>query len=73
MPGSANASRLAVVRRGVPVDVEAILEHLDSSGLSRYDMPEFILQLSEVPLTARRKLLKRELVRRVADCLRGQS
>ena len=30
------------------VDPEAVLEHLDASGLSRYDMPEFILPLSEM-------------------------
>jgi len=59
---------LAVVMRGgEPVDVEAILEHLDASGLSRYDLPEFILQLREMPLTASGKLLKRELVRKVAE------
>jgi acyl-CoA synthetase len=59
---------LAVVARGdMQVDPEAILEHLDASGLSRYDMPEFILPLSEMPLTASGKLLKRELVQRVAE------
>jgi acyl-CoA synthetase (AMP-forming)/AMP-acid ligase II len=51
---------LAVVVRGdTQLDPEAILEHLDAVGLSRYDMPEFILPLSE--------MLKRELVRRVAE------
>ena len=59
---------LAVVARGdTQLDPEAILEHLDAVGLSRYDMPEFILPLSEMPLTASGKLLKRELVRRVAE------
>jgi acyl-CoA synthetase len=59
---------LAVVaRENMRVDPEAVLEHLDASGLSRYDMPEFILPLSEMPLTASGKLLKRELVQRVAE------
>ena len=59
---------LAVVARGnTRVDPETVLEHLDASGLSRYDMPEFILQLSDMPLTASGKLLKRELVQRVAE------
>jgi acyl-CoA synthetase len=59
---------LAVVTRGdMQADLGAILEHLDASGLSRYDMPEFILQLSEMPLTASGKLLKRELVQWVAE------
>jgi acyl-CoA synthetase len=35
--------------------------------LSRHDMPEFILPLSEMPLTASGKLLRRELVQRVAE------
>jgi acyl-CoA synthetase len=56
-----------VVRRDMRIDPEAILTHLDAFGLSRYDMPEFILPLSEMPLTASGKLLKRELVRRVAE------
>ncbi|MBO0739588.1 MAG: acyl--CoA ligase, partial [Alphaproteobacteria bacterium] len=54
-------------RGGTPLDPEAILQHLDASGLSRSDMPEFILQLCEMPLTASGKLLKRELAHRVAD------
>jgi acyl-CoA synthetase len=59
---------LAVVARGgMQADPESILEHLGASGLSRYDMPEFILPLSEMPLTASGKLLKRELVQRVAE------
>jgi acyl-CoA synthetase (AMP-forming)/AMP-acid ligase II len=59
---------LAVVtRRGMSVDPQAILEHLDASGLSRYDTPEFILELSEMPLTASGKLLKRALVQSVAE------
>jgi acyl-CoA synthetase len=59
---------LAVVVRGdLQTNPAAILEHLDMRGLSRYDMPEFILPLSEMPLTASGKLLKRELVRWVAE------
>ena len=59
---------LAVVpRKGRPIDPEAILQHLDAAGLARYDMPEFILILSEMPLTATGKIIKRELVRWVAD------
>ena len=40
-----------------------ILEHLDAAGLSQYDMPEFILCVAEMPLTASGKIVKRELVR----------
>jgi acyl-CoA synthetase len=59
---------LAVVTRAAnDVDPEAVLQHLNAAGLPKYQMPEFILSLPEMPLTASGKLLKRELVRRVAD------
>ncbi|MGH7039752.1 MAG: class I adenylate-forming enzyme family protein, partial [Stellaceae bacterium] len=56
-----------VTRRGRTLDPQALLEHLDRAGLSRYDMPEFLLPLAALPLTASGKVLKRELVRRVAE------
>jgi acyl-CoA synthetase (AMP-forming)/AMP-acid ligase II len=56
-----------VPRRGMLIDAAAILEHLDVSGLSRHDMPEYIVKLPEMPVTASGKVLKRELVRRVAE------
>jgi len=56
-----------VIRDGMTVEPEAILRHLDAAGLSKYDMPEFILPLEELPLTASGKVTKRELVRRVEE------
>jgi acyl-CoA synthetase len=51
---------LAVMRRpGAVLEPEALLAHLDAAGLSRYDMPEFWLDLPEIPLTASGKILKR--------------
>ena len=35
--------------------------------MSRYDMPEFILFLPEMPLTASGKIVKRELMRLVTE------
>jgi acyl-CoA synthetase (AMP-forming)/AMP-acid ligase II len=59
---------LAVVaRENMTVEPEAILQHLDMAGLSKYDMPEFILPLKDMPLTASGKVIKRELVRRVEE------
>jgi len=48
-------------------DPDAILEHLAAAGVSRYDMPEFILFLPEMPLTASGKIVKRELARWVSE------
>lgn len=59
---------LAVVTRpGHEVEPEALLEHLDAHGLSRYDMPEYILFVDELPLTASGKITKRELVKWVEE------
>ncbi|MCC7484420.1 MAG: acyl--CoA ligase [Burkholderiales bacterium] len=53
---------LAVIpREGARVTGEELLRHLDSAGLSRYDMPEFFIALEAFPLTASGKILKREL------------
>jgi acyl-CoA synthetase len=43
-----------------------LLSHLNDHGLSKYDMPEFFLQLERFPLTASGKVLKRRLVEMVA-------
>jgi len=56
-----------VMRANTPLDPHAMLEHLAAAGLSKYDMPEFILPLTEMPLTASSKIIKRELVRWVAE------
>jgi len=39
-----------------------LLEHLDSCGLSRYEMPEYFVELTEIPLTASGKIYKRDLI-----------
>ena len=52
---------------GAPLSDEALLAHLDAAGLSRFDMPEFLLRLDTLPLTASGKILKRDLVQRVRD------
>lgn len=41
---------------------DALLAHLAEQGLSKYDMPEYFLNVSSFPLTASGKILKRELV-----------
>lgn len=56
-----------VARRNLALDPQEILRHLDNAGLSRYDLPEFILPVTAMPLTASGKIIKRELVRWVAE------
>lgn len=47
------------------VAANTMLEHLHAEGLSKYDMPEFFLAVTNLPLTASGKILKRELVQMV--------
>ena len=58
-----------VPREGHRPDIEAMLDHLDRCGLSKFDMPEYFLALRHMPLTASEKILKRDLVDAIA---RGQ-
>jgi acyl-CoA synthetase len=54
---------LAVVAkdRGL-IEPTELLTHLDAMGLSKYDMPEYFIQLDDFPLTASGKVLKRRLI-----------
>lgn len=48
-------------------DGHSVLSHLFESGLSKYDMPEYYLPISDLPLTASGKILKRVLADQVKD------
>ena len=52
---------------GREITADEILTHLDKSGLSRYDMPEYLLNVHEIPLSASGKMLKRALVPDIAS------
>lgn len=54
------------LRPGHSLEPDELLAHLDRSGLSRYDMPEYWLRLDDIPLTASGKILKRDLARQLA-------
>jgi acyl-CoA synthetase (AMP-forming)/AMP-acid ligase II len=51
-----------MLRPGACADAQDLLKHLDEAGLSRYDMPEYFVELREIPLTASGKIYKRDLV-----------
>lgn len=42
-----------------------LLAHLDRLGLSRYDMPEYVLELRDIPLTASGKIVKTGLAAQI--------
>ena len=52
-------------RAGEAASPAEILQHLNRAGLSKYDMPEFFLQLDRLPLTASGKVRKVEIVEAV--------
>jgi acyl-CoA synthetase (AMP-forming)/AMP-acid ligase II len=59
---------LAVMfRPGKAASPEEILKYLDDGGLSKYEMPEFFVQIDEIPLTASGKIRKRDIVDWIAD------
>ena len=47
---------------GASADAQDLLTHLHASGLSRYDMPEYFVELKDIPFTASGKIYKRDLV-----------
>jgi len=51
-----------VLRPGEKVQAKELLAHLHEFGLSKFDMPEYFVELEAFPLTASGKILKRELI-----------
>jgi acyl-CoA synthetase len=56
-----------IVHEGHCVEPGELLSHLHKAGLSRYDMPEYFVAMSDFPLTASGKIIKRELVQWAKD------
>lgn len=54
------------LRPGASLQPEDLLAHLDTEGLSKYDMPEYFVKLARMPLTSNGKILKRELNEAIA-------
>jgi acyl-CoA synthetase len=52
---------------GHEVGADEILQHLDAVGLSKFDMPEYFLQLDEIPLMPSGKIFKRRLLEWVEE------
>ena len=55
------------LRDGHAAEPAQILDHLAAAGLSKYEMPEFYVELADVPLMANGKVQKAEIARWVRD------
>jgi acyl-CoA synthetase len=64
IPDDRLGERVCIAVSGT-IDPLDLLEHLRSEGLSKYDMPEYFVRVTEFPTTASGKILKRELVLQV--------
>ena len=49
------------------LDVDDLLDHLYESGLSKFDMPEYLLQLEQLPVGPSGKIIKRDLLEAVRN------
>jgi acyl-CoA synthetase len=58
---------LAITCRDAAPAPQDLLEHLAREGLSKFDMPEYFAVVSEFPLIASGKIVKRELAQWVAS------
>lgn len=53
---------IASTSPGADVDADGLLRHLDQAGLSKYDMPEYVAVVDDIPLLPSGKLDKRSLL-----------
>ena len=47
---------------GASPDSRQILKHLEAEGLSKYDMPEYLVEIDDMPMTPGGKVSKRDLL-----------
>jgi acyl-CoA synthetase len=58
-----------MLRPGHELSAFELLAHLDAAGLSKFDMPEYYIAVSEIPLTASGKIRKLDVVEQIRDGL----
>ena len=58
---------VVMFRAGQHASAGDLLAHLDAAGLSKYDMPEYFLQVDEIPLTPNGKIRKRDILDWIAQ------
>ena len=64
VPDDRLGERVCIAVSGSVV-ADDLLKHLSDEGISKYDLPEYFVQVASFPLTASGKILKRELAQRV--------
>ena len=52
-------------RTGADIGAPGLLRHLAAAGLSRYEMPEFLIEMAEIPLMPNGKVRRREIAEAV--------
>jgi acyl-CoA synthetase len=58
---------VVMLRHGHELAPEELLAHLDAGGLSKFDMPEYYVAVSEIPLTASGKIRKVDVLEQIRD------
>lgn len=53
---------VVTAKPGHCVDARQLLAHLDATGLSKFDMPEYFVRVDELPMLPSGKVAKREIV-----------
>ena len=53
---------VVLAKNGARIEPDRLLSHLHAEGLSTYEMPEYFLQVDDLPLSASGKILKRALL-----------
>ena len=56
-----------MLRPGRELTANELLAHLDAAGLSKFDMPEYYVAVSEIPLTASGKIRKFDVIEQIRD------
>ena len=60
---------VVLAKDGVRIEPDRLLSHLHAEGLSPYEMPEYFLQVDDLPLSASGKILKRALLDPVSTAI----
>jgi acyl-CoA synthetase len=58
---------VVMLRHGYELAPEELLAHLDAGGLSKFDMPEYYVAVSEIPLTASGKIRKVDVLEQIRN------